>query len=197
MQQFSNLAQTTLGANYTAGSSTLTLASGAGTLFPSTGVFTVGIGDPPSFYLVCTGRSGDVLTVNTSGAEGTTAVNAGIGTIVAQLLTAGVLDGIKSDILGACIAGTAIFSATGGSIGGLTVSGCITGVTYTSIGIYVVALTSPPANYKVFLTPEDTTNFVILQTESQTSTGFGIIASNMYPSPGRCDPAGINLVIIP
>jgi hypothetical protein len=91
-QQFSNLAQTTLGANYIVGSSTLTLASGAGTLFPTTGTFTIGIGDPPSFYLVCTSRSGDVLTVNTSGAEGTTAVNAGVGTIVAQVLSAGVLN---------------------------------------------------------------------------------------------------------
>jgi hypothetical protein len=93
-QTFSNLAQTTIGATYTAGASTLTLATGSGVLFPSTGNFTIGVCDPPSFFLVCTARTGDVLTVNTSGAEGTTAVNAGIGTIVAQVLTAGVLSNL-------------------------------------------------------------------------------------------------------
>jgi hypothetical protein len=127
MQQFSNLAQTTLGANYTAGSSTLTLASGAGALFPTTGLFTIGIGDPPSFYLVCTGRSGDVLTVNTSGAEGTTAVNAGIGTIVAQVLSAGVLNTLRSGVPtyvgSSLVAGTILgqtFSCVPSSAGGYT-----------------------------------------------------------------------------
>jgi hypothetical protein len=43
--------------------------------------------------------------------------------------------------------GTAVFSATGGTISGLHVTGCVTGVTYNSTGSYLVALSSCPANY--------------------------------------------------
>jgi len=43
-------------------------------------------------------------------------------------------------------AGTAFFSPKAGNISGLTTCGVITGVTYTSTGIYSVTLTSPPTN---------------------------------------------------
>ena len=121
MQQYTNLAQSTIGAAYTVGATTLTLATGGGANFPTTGNFTVGICDPPSFYLLCTARSGDVLTVNATAVEGTTAVNAYTGTVVAQMLTAGTLDGIRADI------------NVVGPYASLPVSGMRKGDTYTCI----------------------------------------------------------------
>ena len=94
-QQYTNIAISKLGASYTAGDSTVTLNTGDGALFPASGNFTIGVNDPPTFFLLCTARSGDVLTVNTSATEGTTAAN---GTVVAQVVTAAVLDGIRSDM---------------------------------------------------------------------------------------------------
>jgi hypothetical protein len=41
----------------------------------------------------------------------------------------------------------ASFSALGGSISGLTMNNCITGVTYMSTGRYILTLSSPPPNW--------------------------------------------------
>jgi len=97
-QQYTNLAQSSFASPYTAGDTTITLQSGDGALFPSTGNFTVAIDSPPQFFLLCTGRSGDVLTVNSSATEGTTAQSMAVGKLVVQILTAGTMDAIRSDM---------------------------------------------------------------------------------------------------
>jgi hypothetical protein len=97
-QQYSNLASSTLASVYTAGDTTLTLQSGTGSLFPVTGDFTVAIDSPPSFFLYCTARATDVITVNSSASEGTTAGNKPIGTTVTEVITAGVLNNIRNDM---------------------------------------------------------------------------------------------------
>lgn len=97
-QKYANLAQSTLSSNYTAGDGTIALQPADGSLFPSSGDFIVAIDDPPVFFLKCTARSSDTLTVSATGQEGTTAVNRPIGTKVTQVLTAGAFDNIRSDI---------------------------------------------------------------------------------------------------
>jgi hypothetical protein len=101
-QGYTNLAQSTLASGYTAGNNTLVLQTGDGVLFsPATtrGIITVGIGNPPAFFLTATGVSSDTLTgVSATGTEGTTAVNVGVSTPVTQVITTGALDGIRSDI---------------------------------------------------------------------------------------------------
>lgn len=96
-QTYANLAKSTLASNYTAGNTTITVATGDGLLFPATGDFMVAISDPPAFFLKCTSRSGDVLTVTSSGQEGTVATNELSGTAVTQVITAGSLDNMRSD----------------------------------------------------------------------------------------------------
>ena len=97
-QQYTNQAVSTLGLPYTSGASSLTLSSGTGSAFPATGNFTIGINDPPSFYLLCTARTGDVLIVGTAGSEGTVAVSMPAGAVVAQVLSAGTIDSIRKDM---------------------------------------------------------------------------------------------------
>lgn len=100
-----NLAQSTLAAGYTAGNSTITVQTGDGAKFDSpTGsqAIMLALNDPPDYFLICTGRSGDVLTVQTTGAEGTTAISEAANCKVTQVITAGVFQalltaaGIKS-----------------------------------------------------------------------------------------------------
>lgn len=98
-QKYTNLAQSILGANYTSGDSTLTVATGDGALFPSSGDFTIALDAPPAFFLKCTSRSGDVLTVTTSGQEGTATASKASGVRVSQVITAGVLDLIRSNMV--------------------------------------------------------------------------------------------------
>ena len=96
-QTYTNLASSTLASSYTAGDSSITVATGDGAKFPTTGNFTVAVGQPPNFFLQCTARTDDTLTVDTSATEGTTAANASSATAVTHVITAGVLDGIRSD----------------------------------------------------------------------------------------------------
>lgn len=99
-QKYANLAQSTLASSYTAGNTTITVQPGDGALFPAAGDFTVAMDDPPKFFLKCTSRAGDVLTVSATGQEGTSAVNLTAPTKVTQVITAGVLDNFRSDISG-------------------------------------------------------------------------------------------------
>jgi hypothetical protein len=98
-QQYTNLAGSSLSVSYTAGNTTLTLQSGDGALFPSSGDFTVGVDKPPTFFLKCTSRSGDVLTVGASATEGTTAASRTIGTPITHVLTAGAMRSMFGDYL--------------------------------------------------------------------------------------------------
>jgi len=75
------------------------------------------------------------------------------------------------------VKGTAVFSANTGAITGLDVDGCITGVTYNTVGQYSVSLSGCPANYKVFFSAGDSSNVPIMQIDpaaSYTSTGFSM-----------------------
>jgi hypothetical protein len=100
-QQFANQAQSVLATPYNAGDSTLTLVTASA--FSTTGNFTVALGNPIQFYLQCTARSGNTLTVLTTGQEGTTAVGMPSGSTVTQVVTSGVLTGLKTDIISSTI----------------------------------------------------------------------------------------------
>ena len=86
--------------------------------------------------------------------------------------------------------GTAVFSATGGTISGLVVAGNISGVSRTGTGQYVVTLTGSPTNYIAQLTVGDTVNIVSAQIDpvaSYTSSGFtvqAIAAASTVYDPG-------------
>lgn len=98
-QQLTNLAQSTLASSYTAGNTTITLKTGDGALFPSSGNFTVAVDEPPTFFLQCTARSGDTLTVSATGQEGTTAANRTTGTPITLVITNAVMRGLFQDYL--------------------------------------------------------------------------------------------------
>jgi hypothetical protein len=97
-QKYTTLGQGTLSSAYTAGATSLVLNTGQGATFPTAGDFVVALNDPPSFFLKCTARSGDTLTVATSAVDGTTASNQAIGVTVTEVITASVLDGIRGDM---------------------------------------------------------------------------------------------------
>lgn len=92
-----NLAQSSLAAGYTAGNTTLTVQTGDGSKF-DTAPFVVAIDNPPQFFLQVTNVSGDTLTVDTSGFDGSTAVSVSAATPVTEVISAGVL---QSLLLGA------------------------------------------------------------------------------------------------
>lgn len=96
-QKYTTLAQSTLASAYTAGDTSLVLASGEGALFPSGGDFYVAIDSPPSFILKATARSTDTLTVVNTAAFGSTA-NRGIGATVTLVIDSNALDGIRADL---------------------------------------------------------------------------------------------------
>ncbi len=98
MEQFHNIALTTLVGPITSDDLSLTLASAA--TFPSTGTFRLGIGLE---ILVVTAIAGAVCTV-VRGAEGTTAASHAAGSVVEGFLTAGALAQLKSDVLAAASA---------------------------------------------------------------------------------------------
>jgi hypothetical protein len=85
-----NLAQSSLVSPYTAGDTTITLQTGDGAKFDSPN-FVLAMGVPPEFFLKVTGKSGDVLTVDTSGFDGSTAVGLAAATPVTEVITSGVL----------------------------------------------------------------------------------------------------------
>jgi hypothetical protein len=89
-----NLAQSTLASGYTAGNTTITVQTGDGAKFESSGNFVVAIGNPPQFFLKVTGVSTDTFTVDTSGFDGSTAVSVGAATSVTEVITAGVLQAL-------------------------------------------------------------------------------------------------------
>lgn len=97
-QKYTTLGKGTLGSSYTAGASSISLSTGGGSSFPSSGDFVVAIDSPPAFFLKCTARSGDTLTVATSAVDGTTAASKAAGVAVTEVVTATVLDGIRSDM---------------------------------------------------------------------------------------------------
>ena len=93
--------------------------------------------------------------------------------------------------------GTAVFSATGGTITGLHVTGCITGVTYNSTGSYLVAISGCPANYGVQLSGGDSASGIVVQIDpvsSYLSTGLTLQALTL--TGGVYDP-GLVFIAVP
>src|SRR5690348_6953800 len=84
-EKFSNNAQSTLSASATNTDTSITVASGSP--FPSMGNFRLIV---ESEIMLCTARSGNVLTVQ-RGIEGTTAAAHASGVNVAQIVTTGAL----------------------------------------------------------------------------------------------------------
>jgi len=89
-EQLSNFGSSTLLSSITDSAVTLTLASGDGDLFPTTGDFRIrvgGIDDAARELILVSGRSGDVLTLDTRGIEGTSAASHAAGDPVYQVVT--------------------------------------------------------------------------------------------------------------
>ena len=115
----------------------------------------------------------------------------GLSQVPAGFLRSGIVTGQTPTV-----AGTASFSATGGSIGSLVTTGCITGVTHTSTGRYTVALTGPPSNYLVTLSLGDSTAVVTPQVVGPlSSTGF-LIQSWATVNAAVYDPALVMISVI-
>lgn len=91
-----NLAQSTLASGYTAGNTTITVQTGDGAQFDA-GPFVVAIDNPPQFFLEVTSVSGDTLTVNTSGFDGSTPVSVTSATPVTEVISAGVLSALLTN----------------------------------------------------------------------------------------------------
>jgi hypothetical protein len=92
--------------------------------------------------------------------------------------------------------GTAVFSATGGQIGNLTVTGCVKNVTYNSVGQYTVELQNPPINYNVQVTLGDDSNLVfplLTPVESYTPSGFNLAVTTIT----ALYDAGLVFILIP
>src|SRR5574340_338724 len=87
-EQLANLAISTLASGMDASQTTLTVATGEGAKFPSSGNFRVTVEDE---IMKCTSRSTDVLTI-VRAQEGTSAATQAIGLTVAHTLTKGGLD---------------------------------------------------------------------------------------------------------
>jgi hypothetical protein len=87
-QQLTNFAQSSLAAAYTAGAPTITLQLGDGANFPTIGNFTLAVNNPPTFLLQATSRSGDVISVNATGFDGTTVANALSNTPITLVISA-------------------------------------------------------------------------------------------------------------
>src|SRR5262245_21377914 len=90
-EQFANKISTTLAADYTAGSGTLTVASATG--MPATGTFRLRLGNSAGSILICTARAGAVCTVSVEQNDG----NAAAGDSVKLVNTAGAMNQLKAD----------------------------------------------------------------------------------------------------
>jgi len=97
--------------------------------------------------------------------------------ILAAALLAGRDVAVHAAVPKPSVHGAAVFSANTGAIPGLHVSGCVTGVTYTTAGQYAVSLADCPANYLVEFTAADSINVPIINVypaASYATTGFSV-----------------------
>jgi len=102
LQVYSDLAFLTLGAAYTAGQTTVTLATGDGAKCPATGEFyvsmTVNLATKTFNIFKVTSRAGDVLT-GTGGASGSTDANVANGSAaIGSVWCGSMLDGVRADL---------------------------------------------------------------------------------------------------
>lgn len=100
---------------------------------------------------------------------------------------------------GSGVHGTAVFSATGGTISNLHLTGCITAVVYgAQVGQYLVTLTSPPSNYIVNMTLGEPSQAVIAMVDPATSylsTGFTVQALSLGGGIALYDPALVFITV--
>ncbi len=120
-QTYANNASSTLASGYTAGDSTISVQSGDGAKFPATG-------SPVAFYLKCTSRSTDTLTVSVTGQEGTSAANKASGTAVTHVITAAALTAIVAQGVVASSGLVLLEQHTASSSAVLDFTTCITSV---------------------------------------------------------------------
>lgn len=166
-----NLASSTLASSYTAGNTTLTLQAGDGAKFSASGDFVVALGTAPDFFLLCTSRSGDTLTVGSSGVEGTAAANESSGCAVTQVITSATL--------------VALLAAAGGGVNLSTVvqSGITTGssiatlANVTSGNLLIVTVgyeggTLPPVNTTISDSLGSSFTMVAYDTNGSTTVIF-------------------------
>lgn len=163
LQLFNNFASTTLASGALSTDPTLALAVSTGALFPSPGsgqIATVVVEDTNGNIeiMLCTGRSGDILSV-TRGAEGTTPLAFASGSRVEQRITAGIIGVMLQKEGSDVLSGTTTFSGvlsmgSSGSIqGGEYAGGYIRGAPgQTSNQIQVPSSGPPTASGSVILT---------------------------------------------
>jgi hypothetical protein len=92
--------------------------------------------------------------------------------------------------------GSAQFSATGGTITGLLVTGCVTGATYSAMGIYAITVSGCPSNYGIQLTIGDNSTFTaaLVYAGTYSGTGFTVLVDTATVS-GSYDPALVFITI--
>ena len=101
---------------------------------------------------------------------------------------------------GGGVIGTAVFSASGGSISNNTVAGVITNVTRTSTGIYVVTMTSTTGYVVALVASDNNTYSVCAQVAGNTfssilgSTGFTFTTSANAST--LFDPALVSVTVM-
>ena len=77
---------------------------------------------------------------------------------------------------------TARFNPSSGAIASLSVTGCITGVTYSSLGHYTITVSSPPSNYVVLLSVGDEVRNPTAQThDTLGATSFIVEVISISP----------------
>lgn len=93
---------------------------------------------------------------------------------------------------GGGVIGTAIFDASGGSIGSLVTSGVISGVTYTSAGTYAVTLSPTQTNYVVLAIAEENSGTYVpiccISPGSRSSGGFTLLTVSLQSPAARDFP---------
>ena len=89
------------------------------------------------------------------------------------------------------------FNPSGGAIADLEISGCITGVTYDSVGPYTVSLSGAPENYIPLLTGTFPSvgawSVLVVAPASGVSASAFTITSNTLNGP--YDPASVSIYI--
>lgn len=117
-----------------------------------------------------------------------------------QVLTAdsGSVNGVswQASAGGIAILGTAVFSATGGTISGLVLTGNITGVTRTGQGQYAVAISGSPANYIVQMTVGDSAEITTIQIDPVSSYGSSGFTAQGLAQGAIYDPGLVFITII-
>jgi len=100
MLQVKNRAKSTLASDITATDTSLSVATGDGTKFPSKTPFHITIDDE---IMEVTGTSGDTFTIGTRGAEGTTATAHNAGAVVELNVTAAIIQELQDGKLSAVV----------------------------------------------------------------------------------------------